>query len=302
MMRVITSLLLIAVVWVACLVIGEPTAVAKCVEGSGITACPGAHEIDLGGHRDSKGGQGSEATNSIGAVQSVICGPSAAAELAAAGDTNASEDVITCQTGQIGCAVARVGAKQRQVAAVRIRKQADGTWAYDSTGCLVIGPAVVTAAMVRDRVVRLVPSAAVGLAPQGATLVNIETVMWVNAPQQRTLAPIALLGRRVVVALAIDHVDWSFGDGTTDSTASAGKAYDAAADPCRAAQCPSYYGHTYRQTGSRSVSATASWQVTFTVDGGAATAIPGTVAGPTAQTPVVVKQARAVLVPNPGDR
>jgi hypothetical protein len=156
--------------------------------------------------------------------------------------------------------------------------------------------------MVRDRVVRLVPSAAVGLAPEGATLVNIETVMWVNAPQQRTLAPIALLGRRVVVALAIDHVDWSFGDGTTDSTTSAGKAYDAAADPCRAAQCPSYYGHTYRQTGSRSVSATASWQVTFTVDGGAATAIPGTVAGPTAQTPVVVKQARAVLVPNPGDR
>ena len=39
-------------------------------------------------------------------------------------------------------------------------------WGYDSTVCTVTGPPQVTPAMVRDRVVRLVPSASIGLAPR----------------------------------------------------------------------------------------------------------------------------------------
>jgi hypothetical protein len=154
--------------------------------------------------------------------------------------------------------------------------------------------------MVRDQVVRLVAPAAVGLAPRDATLVNIQTIMWVDAPAQRTLAPITLLGRRVIVRLALDHVDWAFGDGLTDQSTGAGKGYDPRNDPCRAVECPGYFGHTYRKTGAVTVSATATWRATFTVDGGAAIAIPGTVAGPTARAPLAVKEARAVLIPNPG--
>jgi hypothetical protein len=183
---------------------------------------------------------------------------------------------------------------------VTVRKQSDGSWSYVGNGCVLSAPPAVTANMVRDQVVRLVPSAAVGLAPHDATLVNIETVMWVDAPSQRTLAPITLLGRRVIVRLALDHVDWSFGDGQTGGSTGPGKAYDPRNDPCRAVECPGYFGHTYRKTGTVTVAATASWRATFTVDGGAAITIPGTVAAPTARARLAVKEARAVLVPNPG--
>jgi hypothetical protein len=227
-------------------------------------------------------------------------GPSAADQLAAVGDLNAGEHAITCKIAQIGCAAFPIVAGQTRVASVTVRKLADGSWSYASNGCVLAGPAAVTAGMVRDRVVRLVPSAAVGLAPREATLVNIQTIMWVDAPTRRALAPITLLGRRVVVRLALDHVDWSFGDEQTDHTTGAGKAYDPLNDPCRAVECPGYFGHIYRKTGAVIVSATASWRASFTVDGGAPVAIPGTVAGPTARTPLAVKQARAVLVPNPG--
>jgi hypothetical protein len=114
------------------------------------------------------------------------------------------------------------------------------------------------------------------------------------------LAPVRLLGRRVVVSLTLDHVDWGFGDGGSVHAGSAGRAYDAKADPCRAVQCPHYFGHTYRVTGPVTVSATAFWRAGFTVDGGAVIAIPGTVAGPIARAALRVREARAVLVPNPG--
>jgi hypothetical protein len=153
--------------------------------------------------------------------------------------------------------------------------------------------------MVRARVVRLVPSAVIGLAPQQATLVNIETVMWVDAPDTRTLAPITILGQRVIVRLEVDHVAWNFGDGNTGTSNGPGKPYDEQHDACRAVRCPDYFGHIYRDTGRVTVAATAYWQASFTVDGGSSVDIPGTVAGPTASAALAVKQARAVLVPNP---
>ena len=153
--------------------------------------------------------------------------------------------------------------------------------------------------MVRQRVVRLVPTAAVGLAPSEATLVNIETVMWVDAPPERTLPPMSILGQPVVVRLRLDHVEWDFGDGKSATSEGAGKAYDEQHDPCRSVSCPDYFGHTYRRTGPVTVAATAYWQASFTVGGGGAVDIPGTVAGPTGTAELAVKQARSVLVPNP---
>jgi len=153
--------------------------------------------------------------------------------------------------------------------------------------------------MVRQQVIRLVPSAAIGVAPRQSTLVNIQTITWVNASPQRTLAPLTLLGRRVVVTLHLEHVDWDFGDGETDSAAAAGKAYDGVNNPCKTVACPGYYGHTYLLTGSMTVSAAVSWVASFSVDGGASLTIPGTVTGPAATTALRVKQARGVLVPDP---
>ncbi|MEO9138612.1 MAG: hypothetical protein ABI345_06045 [Jatrophihabitans sp.] len=159
--------------------------------------------------------------------------------------------------------------------------------------------AVITAGLVREQAVRLIPTADVGLAPHGTTLVNIETVMWADAPRTRSLAPVTILGKQVVISLVLDHVAWEFGDGTADGNAPAGKAYDAERDPCTSKQCSRYYGHVYTRTGKVTVSATASWRASFTVDGGAAITIPGTIAGPRAQAQIAVKQARGVLVPNP---
>lgn len=158
---------------------------------------------------------------------------------------------------------------------------------------------VVTAAAVRAEAIRLVPSAAVGVAPKNVSLVNVETVLWADAPPQQTLPPVTLLGQRVVITLKLDGVSWRFGDGQSDGNAPAGKAYDARNDPCKSRQCDQYYGHTYRRTGRVVISATANWRATFTVNGGAAQNA-GSVPGPTASTSLLIKQARGVLVPNPG--
>ena len=181
-----------------------------------------------------------------------------------------------------------------------MQKQPDGTWTLNGQVCTQPAKPVVTAAMVRDRVVRLIPSAALGLAPHDSTLVNIQTIMWVDAPKTQPLPPLTILGQRVTVTLTLSDVTWSFGDGQTTSTNTPGKAYDTAHDPCHTATCPGYFGHTYRTSGTDTIRATAAWTARFAVDGGNAATIPGTVAGPTATTTVAVKQARSVLVPNPG--
>lgn len=191
--------------------------------------------------------------------------------------------------------------KKRLDPVVTVEKRADGTWQYAGNSCVGAAPPRVTPELVRQQVVRLIPSAKVGIAPKGTTLVNIETVLWADAPRQRDLAPVTLLGQRVTISLVLDHVAWSFGDGTSAS-GSAGKAYDATGDPCRTKTCDHYFGHVYRKSGTVHVNATASWRASFRVGGAGPQDIPGTVAGPASGADVVVKQARAVLVPNPGDK
>src|SRR6185437_192026 len=145
-----------------------------------------------------------------------------------------------------------------RVQSIAIVKRADGSWQYAGDVCIGVRPAV-TVADVRARVVRLVPSAALGVAPKAATLVNIQTLLWVDAPAERTLAPVTILGRRVMITLKLDHVDYAFGDGTTDTQPTAGKPYDDVHDPCNTKLCPDYYGHVYVGTGRMIITATASW-------------------------------------------
>ena len=146
---------------------------------------------------------------------------------------------------------------------------------------------------------KLLPHPAIGTAPTGhATLVNIETVLWVATGPDRTLGTVTLLGHRVTLRAHLQQVHWDFGDQATDTTQSPGKPYSHD-DPCRTAQCPNYFGHTYLRTGAVTISAQLTWTGQFRVDGGAWQDIQGTVTAPATNQPIRVREARGVLVPNP---
>lgn len=275
----------------------------KPVDKPGLGGSVGPSEVHVGGVASTEGQATGQPGSGVSQFTSVRCGPGVLGGLTSIGDSNAAVDASYCARTQIGCGAAVLKANQQQVVQVELTRQPDGTWGYSGTNCVVIGgggPPQVTAAMVREQVVRLVPSAAVGLAPRTVSLVNIQTIMWVEAPGRRTLAPLTILGQRVLVNLTLDHVAWTFGDGSSAAPNSAGKAYSDS-DPCRERTCPGYFGHMYRTTGRRTLTATTWWRAGFTVNGGPAVAIPGTVSGPGATANLTIKQARAVLIPDPAN-
>ena len=156
-----------------------------------------------------------------------------------------------------------------------------------------------TAQMVRDQAEKLLPHPVIGSAPPGrVTLVNIETVLWIASASERRLGTVTLLGRRVEIRAHIDRVTWRFGDGASATTTGPGTAYTDR-HPCRTKQCPGYFGHTYTDTGSTTITAALTWTGQFSVDGGAWQTIPGTVTAAATSTTIDVKEARGVLVPNP---
>ena len=160
-------------------------------------------------------------------------------------------------------------------------------------------PARITATMVRDEAEKLLPHPDIGSAPPGhVTLVNIETVLWVDTSAERTLGTATLLGRRVDIRAHIEQVTWQFGDGSNATTEGPARAYTNA-HPCDSKQCPGYFGHTYTRTGDMTITADLVWTGQFRVDGGAWQTIPGTVTAAATSTTIDVKEARGVLVPNP---
>jgi autotransporter-associated beta strand protein len=152
---------------------------------------------------------------------------------------------------------------------------------------------------VRDEAEKLLPHPVIGSAPPGhVTLVNIDTVLWIDTTSRRRLGTVNLLGRRVDIRAHIDRVAWDFGDDSTATTAGPGTAYTNA-HPCRTKQCLGYFGHTYTDTGTMTITADLTWTGQFRVDGGPWQSIPGTVTAAAASTTIDVKEARGVLVQNP---
>ena len=98
----------------------------------------------------------------------------------------------------------------------------------------------------------------------------------------------------VQLRIHLDYAHWGFGDGTTATLTTAGKPYDPTGDPCRTAQCPDYYGHTYTRTGRMTITLTVSWRAQYRLTGGTWTDIDGPVTGPTSQHVLTVKEARGV--------
>lgn len=207
-----------------------------------------------------------------------------------------------CAQVQNTCVVAALPTDPRLTTEAVLQQQPDGTWTLHATVCTGhhggATTARVTPELAREQAVRLVPHPAIGTAPAGITLVNIQTVLWLDTTTDRSLGTVTLLGHRVDLAVSIDHVDWDFGDSATATTHGPGRTYDNT-HPCNTAQCPGYWGHTYANTGAVRITATTTWTGRFRVDHGPWRPITGTVTGPASTTSLTVRQARAVLVPDP---
>jgi hypothetical protein len=288
------------------------TAVADgspCTQYDQTTACGSFDKIDLISWRkvagmmpDSPKGKVGSFLESPGTIRLVACGVDTASRLQTLGDPSATIDARGCVSGQPGCDQTAQDTGRAYSNFVRVVKQADGTWSLTGTECdaiAVAGPPRVTALMVWEQARRLISAAPIGLAPRESTLVNIQTIMWVNTGAARMLPSVVLVGQPVSIHIAIDHVVWAFGDGRTDTAEGPGKPYDPQGDPCPTKQCPGYFGHAYTTTGQMTIMATVTWRATFRVGGGALTPIPGTIAGPSATARILVREARSLLVPDP---
>ncbi|HEV7192710.1 MAG TPA: hypothetical protein VGN35_05825 [Jatrophihabitantaceae bacterium] len=156
----------------------------------------------------------------------------------------------------------------------------------------------ITPAAIRAEAQKRVPHPRVGVAPPGGTtLVNIQTLLWVDTPADLDLGTVVLLGQPVGLRVHVHHVAWTFGDGHSGVTTTPGRRYDPA-DPCRTAGCPGYDGHVYATTGRVSISAQVTWIGEYRVGTGAWQPIAGTVTGIGQSVTIAVREARGVLVPN----
>jgi hypothetical protein len=207
-----------------------------------------------------------------------------------------------CATVFADCAVgnpAGLSTDPHVTTTATLQQQPDGSWQLVALNCNAVSvQPQVTVAMVEEEFRKRVPSPAIGIAPEGDTLVNIETVLWVNTAADQALATVTLVGHRVDLHIRLARVDWTFGDGATAFTTSPERPYSTA-HPCTTPDCARYWGHTYTSTGAMRVTATVSWTGRYRVDGGTWQTIPARVAGPASSAGVTVHEARGVLVDAP---
>ena len=173
-------------------------------------------------------------------------------------------------------------------------------WSLQSIWCPAATTPGPSPTVIRDQALRLLPRVGIGSAPRTTTLVNIQTIVWAATTANRSLGTVRITGRKVRLRLTMHHATWTFGDATTGTTSGPGTAYDPTRNPCRSAQCPGYYGHIYTTTGSHTITLTIAWHATYSLDGSTWTDVDAAaLTGPTATTSITVRQARAVLVPDP---
>ena len=127
---------------------------------------------------------------------------------------------------------------------------------------------------------------------------NIDTILWLDTDADVTLGTVTLLGYRVTLRAHVTSVDWHFGDGAQDTSASPGRRYYLP-DPCRTARCPGYFVHSYRRAGRSRSRPAWTWSARFRVDGGAWQRIDRSVSGPATTEALWVREARGVLVCDP---
>jgi hypothetical protein len=174
------------------------------------------------------------------------------------------------------------------------------TWTLISTWCPTEAPPpppMPTTAQLRDEVIRLLPHVPVGWIGPHLSLVNVQEILWTPTTNERNLGTVTIVGRPVALRIRLAHTNWTFGDGTTDTTTDLGQPYDQT-HPCPTKQCPGYYGHTYTTAGPHTIGLSVTWTADFSLDGGTTwtTIAGGPITGPTANATITLKQARAILV------
>jgi hypothetical protein len=183
------------------------------------------------------------------------------------------------------------------------QRNRDGTWQLTATNCAARNrQPQLTALMLTQQIRKLVPHPAIGIAPPGgASLVNIQTLLWAQTPPSQDLGTVTLLGHHISLRATVHHIDWDFGDGTHATTTSPQHPYNPA-NPCTTTQCPHYWGHTYTTTGPIHISATITWTGHYRVDRSTWQTINDTVTGPTTTAALTIRQARGILVPTDNER
>jgi hypothetical protein len=176
-----------------------------------------------------------------------------------------------------------------------------GTWIQGNITCTATtgAPPAVDQAAIHDAFTKLVPKPTIGTAPpNGNTLVNIQTILWINTPTTVNLGTTPLAGHQVTLTASVQSVTWNFGDHHTDTTKTPGRPF-LDNDHCYTTLCPDYYGHIYTTTGTMTITATTTWTGRYNIDGGPFLPITGTATSTPQTTTATVKQSEAILVPNP---
>lgn len=124
--------------------------------------------------------------------------------------------------------------------------------------------------------------------PKGKTLVGLETIFSTEAePFTRTLQ---LLGRRMELRIEPSGFAWVHGDGTTQSTDWAGKAWDRD-EP----EIDGYITHLYERTGTVRPRVAVTWSAEYRVNGGDWQSVDGTVTREGAPAELAVLEGQPVL-------
>jgi hypothetical protein len=177
-----------------------------------------------------------------------------------------------------------------------------GGWTRPTVWCPASPAPALTLAGIRAHALRLLPHVPIGVAPADAiTLVNIQTLLWADTGTDRTLPSVRIVGRRVGLRIHLTGAHWDFGDHTSDTSPDPGRPYDEQRHPCRSLTCPGYYGHIYRHTGTPTLTLTLTWHAQYDTGAGWTDLPDPPLTGPASTRHLTVKQARAVLVPNPDD-
>lgn len=226
-------------------------------------------------------------------VRTLDCGP------ASTSGSGESADTQGCGFAKNTCALAAGTTAPPDSVIVLTQQFVGGQWLRTNVDCAAVpgtaGPPPVTAAMVREQVVKLLPPVALAMAPDDSpTLVNIQTIVWAPTPTDRDLGPVTVLGQPVAIRIHFDHATYDYGDHTTATVTTPGTAWTPGA--CTTAQCPTFHGHTYTTADTTTATATITWTATYTVATGPTQPIPGTLDGPTTTHPVTIVEARSVLV------
>jgi len=140
--------------------------------------------------------------------------------------------------------------------------------------------------VVREQFKRLpLPKGSLAFEPSWGALVNKKEIFYTTAKPIRDY-PITLLGHHVVLSTKVQTYTWSWGDGSAD---------DQTGVP--GGQYPDFdVSHTYRTAAICAVSVSLTYSASYTVDGGAAQPVQGTVTIPGNSVNVRVVTAHAVLV------